>query len=231
MAITYPRPLPGLMLYSETAFDLDQGTDDPVRFRGGAVQVANRFHPSWRARFSSPSIFDRNAVLELKTWFDTLRGGGKTFLAHDQARPRPKAYATDAAITSLTRASVGGAFDGTFEITSFPDAYGIACQNAAALRLPNGFTMTEGDYIGIVQSGRYSLHRVTETISANGNGNYTIASGGVRLEPFAATNIFTAGAIANVIKPLAQFIPVPGSFEGDPSVELSSVSFAGVSVI
>jgi hypothetical protein len=229
MPVTYPQVLPSTLVYPRSPFRLETGTAGPQRTRGGgvfAVEVADAY---WRAGWTSQPLWGVD-LLDVQTWWDTLRGGMKSFLAHDPTRPFPRNYASEAAVLALTRGGALGAFNGTFEITFFASVYEMRSVNAVALRPPANFVLSLGDYIGLVQSGRYSLHRVVETVTATSAGNFAIGTG-IFVEPPIKTALFSAGATANIIRPLAEFIPEPASWQGEPEIGPSPVSFSAVSKV
>lgn len=228
MAITYPRALPAELRIQRSNFYPVYGTSGPEYTRGGGVQNIEHSDPYWVCEIESSEVRASDAVA-LRTWLDTLRGGMKTFLAHDQARPRPAAYANDSAVTSLTRATVGGAFNGTFELTTIT-AYALRTASAS-LTLPNGFQLRVGDYISVVQNNRYSLHRVTEDVQATAGGQMNASNREIAIEPWIKTSLFTAGATANILRPLGEFFLDPESVQVDPNPRLTSISFKGKSKV
>lgn len=229
MPVTWPRNLPAFVKALECDMKLMEVTSSG-RTRGGAV-ITTEFAPAhWSLEIRTQPL-SRPQKAELQAWWNTLRGGLKTFLAYDHFNQWPAAYASEAAVLALPRAAALGAFDGTFEITAFTTAYELRSVSAAALRPPGSFVLTAGDYIGLVQSGRYSLHRVVETVtSSSGNGNFA-AGNPIFVEPAVNRALFTAGAVANVIRPLAEFVPDRERFEAVQTVTPSPAVIAGFSKV
>lgn len=230
MTVSYPRTLPSDLVVKKCDFRLVHGVTSPGRTRGGASQVTETSDPYWTCEIESAEHHAYTHVA-LRTFLNSLRGGAKTFVAHDYARPVPRNYLTEAAVQALTRAG-GGAFDGTFEITStLEGGYLLSSSASAASRAPAALVLQVGDYIGITQSGKYSLHNVVEAQTANGSG--VIAD--LVVEPFVNMDVFTAGVssgmLANVIKPLALFRILPDSISGSPNSRSTSIGFTAISVV
>lgn len=230
MAITFPRSLPSWLEAVRCDMTLETVTKQ-TRSWGGAI-VSTELAPAyWTFELEAPAITTARKA-ELKAWWDSLQGGLKTFLAHDFAHAFPLAYASESAVLALTRAVVGGAFDGTFEITTIlTGGGGLRSVNAATLRPPADFTLTAGDYISIVQSNRYSLHRLLNTVTSNANGNFSSAvNDDLFIEP-PLTSLFTAGATANVVKALGEFLPDRERFSAPFMLTETGATIGGVSKV
>lgn len=224
MAILYPRALPPFLKATETVLSLRKGTSSGLT-RGGGVQVVQHSEAYWDFQWTTQPL-TRVQLAEFQAWWDSLRGGLKTFLAHDPFNSYPDAYASEAAVLALTR-SGGGTFDGTFGLTTI--LANEVRSSGAALRPPAGLTLSAGDLISLSQSGKYSLHRITETVTANGSGNFQ-STNAILVEPAISTATFTAaGAVANVIKPLAEFVPDENRLEAVQQILPTAAVFAGFS--
>lgn len=231
MAISYPRLLPSFVEAVRCDMRLITVTSR-TRTLGGAVVATELAPPFWSFEIETPALrLDNKAAL--KAWWDSLRGGLKTFLAYDMSQPIPLSYDSEAQVTALTRAVVGGAFDGTFEITTI-DSSGTALKsvNAVALRAPASFALQAGDYISIIQSSRYSLHRIVNNVTSNANGNFSTAvNDDILIEPALSTTLFTAGATANVIKASAEFLPDQERFDAVQTLTETGAVIAGYSKV
>lgn len=246
MPITYPRTLPAFLTAAETVLRLNKGTTSAL-LRGGGVQTVQHSQPYWDFTWTTPPL-TRAQKAELTAWWEAMRGGLKSFLAYDAASAYPSFYASEAAVRALLR-STGAAFDGTFELTFISanelqsveaefdlnflsNAYSVTTSSVtASLRPPANFRLSAGDLISVVQSGRYSLHRVVETTISSLSGNFG-SNNPITIEPAITTSLFTAGtAIANVIKPLAEFVPDDSRFDATQTLNASPATFAGFSKV
>src|SRR5687768_11065160 len=102
MATTYPQTLPSFLTFPRSSFRLEYGTAGPQRTRGGGVFNVDAYDAFWRASWGTQPLTIAQA-LQAQTWWDTLRGGIKSFLAHDPAQPWPRNYASEAAVLALVR--------------------------------------------------------------------------------------------------------------------------------
>ena len=218
MAITYPLTLPSVFLPSEVSFDIDwQSTSQFTR--GGGRQMAQIADPFWRLSVQTARL-QRFEMEELRAWVDLLRGGQKTFLAHDPSRPLPRNYPSG--VSALTRAG-GGAFDGTATVTAITNGRSLTFGSGGALRLPASFVFKAADYLSLVKTGTttiYSLHRVMEAQTADATGVVTLS-----VEPPVKSTIYAAPVTANLVQPLAEFVIEPGSFQGVTAWDARPASF------
>lgn len=148
-----------------------------------------------------------------EAWKDSLRGGMKSFLAWDASRPQPLAY--PAGVPEI----VAGTWNGQGTVSA------IATHLVTAAGAPQGFMMMPGDHIGIVQSGKHGLFRVTEEVTA---GESSIA---VPVDPAIPVNIFTAAATVHFHRPKAEFIILPSTWSNPVNAEFSPISFEAVQKI
>lgn len=251
MAITYPRTLPSFLTAAEMVLRLNKGTTSGL-LRGGGVQTVQHSQPYWDMTWTTPPL-TRAQKAELTAWWESMRGGLKTFLAYDAASAYPSYYSSAAAVLALTRSN-GLAFDGTFslslikanelrsvgssvaesgmDIDFIDDSYTVNTTTSTdTLRPPSNFRLSAGDLISVTQDGRYSLHRVVESTKAWATGNF--GSGNpILIEPAITTSLFTAGtAIANVVKPLAEFVPDDSRFDATQTLNASPATIAGFSKV
>ena len=258
MTITYPRSLPSFLTSGEVDLRLNKGTTGAL-MRGGGVQTVQHAQPFWDLAWNTPPLTKAQKA-ELTAWWESLRGGLKTFLAYDPSTGYPVAYASEAAVLALTRYG-GGSFDGSFALTTVSanelraansalsnaqmlllmergmgidltdDSYVVATTVPVSARPPAGLQLTAGDMISVSQAGRYSLHRVVETVAADASGNFG-ASNPIAIEPAITTTLFTGGtAVANVVKPLAEFVPDESRFEAVQTLTASPAVIAGFSKV
>lgn len=226
MPITYPRTLPSFLTAAEMVLRLNKGTTSAF-LRGGGVQTVQHSQPYWDFTWTTPPL-TRAQKAELTAWWESMRGGLKTFLAYDAAASYPSEYASAAAVLALTRHG-GGAFTGTFGLTTV--SANELRSSAATPVAPANLKLTAGDMISVTQSGRYSLHRIVETVTATSTGTFT-SSNPIFIEPAITTSLFTAGsAVANVVKPLAEFVPDDSRFEATQTLNPSPATIAGFSKV
>ena len=224
MAITYPRTLPSFLKGGEADLRLNKGTTAAL-LRGGGVQTVQHSQPYWDFTWTSPAL-TRAQKAELQAWWDSLRGGLKSFLAYDPSNSYPNYYASAATVLALTRFG-GGTFDGTFGLTTV-NANELR-SSAATPVAPASLTLSAGDLISVSQSGKYTLHRIVETVTATTSGVFG-PSNPILIEPAITTSLFTAGtAIANVVKPLAEFIPDEERFQAVQTLSPTPAVIGGFS--
>jgi hypothetical protein len=224
MAITYPRALPAFVYAVEAQMRLVMGTTS-ARLRGGGVQTVEHSQPYWDVQWSTAPL-TRAQKAELQAWWESLRGGLKSFLAYDPFNAFPNAYSSEAAVLALSRFG-GGAFNGSFGLTTV--AANELRSSASASRPPAALVLTQGDMISVTQAGRYSLHRVVETVTADASGNFG-STNAIAIEPAIATASFTGGtAVANVVRPLGEFIPDEARFAAPQTLNPSGAVIAGFS--
>lgn len=215
MAITYPRSLPSGYRLVSSKFELIHGTVSSVT-KGGAVTSTEISDPFWKLEVTTPPLVHTEAAV-WQAWWESLRGGGKSFLAHDMRRNWPIAYPNNT--LPATRAG-GGAFDGTAKLAAI-SAYEITI-GAAGGYLPASYQVKAGDKIGLVASGAYHVHRALEDVTANGSGVAVVP-----VSPFTYPTTFTTAlTTVNLVKPLAQFIPDPGSWSYTDGIDAQPIAFS-----
>lgn len=182
------------------------------RTAGGATQAKDLGSPLWRASFSTAPARRADAAA-LEAALISLNGSVGSFLAHDVRRPYPLAHADGVFSDAATLASVnlGG--------------------SAFALRLagmPQGFTLSPGDYLSFQYGSRPS--RALHMVTAGGafDGQLTLD-----VEVFPAVRPGAlAGAAVTFKRASCEMILEPG---GQPpalrDLVASSVSFSAIQIL
>lgn len=213
-----PLTIPSDVTIRETSFRITWLNASPDRSRGGEVQVVNVGDPFWRVRLTTPPMTSE-ALLALRAWYDSMGEGAlNTFLVHDYALPYPSSYPDGWA--GLLKQDNVTPFDGLATLSA------LAANQITITALPDNFLIKRGDYIGLVQSGHYSLHQATADFTANTSGVAT----NVTVTPPINTDVFTSSATVNLDHPLVEV--VPDNWSGDPDLKYAyaiPVSFGGVS--
>lgn len=209
-----PLTLPSTLIVSRTNFEIQFLQSPTARTRGGEVQAVEFGQAFWRAEWMTPRSLTTEQMLDLKAWFDSMEGGVvNSFLAHDFANEYGINY------------PIGfSPFNGIAGVSS------VAARLLTITGLPVSHVLKRGDYVSLVQSGRYSLHRITGNITANGSG----VAASVPVTPPVDTDLFTTSATVNLAKPLGEFVPELGSFSGEAVLRDApglQVSFAGISKV
>lgn len=182
---------------------------------GGLTQVREMGEPRWRATFTYAPM-KRAEFQALQAWLDSLRGGMRTFLAHDALKSYPVSYR--GGFGGLTRA-VGGVFDGTASVTGFAgaDSFSVAA-------LPAGFVLRAGDMVGLVQGGNRGLYRILEDVTATAGGAATLT-----VEPRIVPGLFTTAAQATFVRPACLMTLDPDSISASRTAMIRSpISFSGI---
>jgi hypothetical protein len=211
MAITFPRTLlPGLNI-TDCMFMPRYNVARSRDRAGELLRVQTGWHV-WEITLIYQPMYAHQSS-ELLAWYDSMRGGMGSFLAHDTARPLPVDYRVSG-LSGLTRAG-GGAFDGTATVAA------LSAFELQLSTLPDGFSFRAGDMVGLVEGGKYDVHRIVADAVADGSGNVT-------LDVYPAVNLFTfsTSAVANLDKPVVEFVPV--DIKASPSLSAQPVSISGV---
>jgi hypothetical protein len=150
-----------------------------------------------------------------RAWRSKLRGGMDLFSMYDVSKANPLAYPD-----ATSAASISSGWDGTADVTSIGSSglLGLA-------GLPLNYVLTEGDYIGLEQSGRYDLYQVATTATANGSPDNEVA---VYVRPFLRSGIFSTSAVARIWRPVATFVIDIESWSESAGVSPSPISFSGI---
>lgn len=206
MALPDPRTLPDMALVACT-FSLDDNTAASASGRGALINVTRTFDPMWRVRVETRPLYADEWPI-WQAWKASLRGGVKTFIAHDHARPTPLAYRS-----AQAPADISAGWDGTAGVIS------VGLSGALSLSsLPSAYQFKVGDLIGLEQNGRYGLYLVQEDVTAAAG----IAS--VTVAPF-LHSVFTNAAVARIWRPVAQFVIDWRSWSGEPAGNPTPISF------
>jgi hypothetical protein len=193
MAITYPRDIRTLVdagiPFSRQQFSLVS--------RVASAQLPNRLQvmetspKTWRCALST-SLLSLEKMRMVEAFLDSL-GGAKSVLVSNLKFPSP-------------------ASSGLPATTSISGLSG----NSITLSLTTGLIVTQGDMIGLEQSGKFGLFRALETVtSASGS-----ASVAVSPQP---NLLFTTGATARLSRPVCEMIldpssPVDSEYKQRPSL-------------
>lgn len=151
-----------------------------------------------------------------RAWRNKLRGGLDMFALYDVSKKTPAAYPN-----ATSAASISGSWNGTASVTTL-GASGVLTLGG----LPSGYVISEDDYIGLEQSGKYDLYSVVAGDTADGTG---VAEPIVR--PFLRTGLFTTSAVARLWRPKATFLIDDESWLEEGGVGLSPISFSGMQQI
>lgn len=145
--IEMPNPLP----VNKKGFELSyQQEVTPVGY--GFIQTIERASPFWVASFETPPLsFARDQLLQ--QFFDQLNGAENTFLGYDLRKPRPHAYTIFTGLEKITEADYS---ESRVRLAGFSA----------------GAVLTAGDYISYQDGYIWRLHRVKETVTADGSGNF-----------------------------------------------------------
>lgn len=212
MTITYPRDLYSYRL-GESSFSLIDLVSVSRTGGGRAISAVEYADPYWAARFVSHNPTMPAERKGWSAWKKSLRGGIKSFLAYDKTRCELIAYPKG------HPSILDSSWNGHGTVSS------LAPRLLTALGAPAGFTMLEGDHIGLVENNRYGLFEVQETAV---RGETTIA---VSVEPAIPLDIFTAAAVVVFYRPKAEFILLGDTWNERGSMEFSPVSFEAVQKI
>lgn len=180
------------------------------RSQGGKAVAVVEYGDSYlRTRFTTLRLYlhQRHAW---EAWKDGLRGGLNSFLAWDASRPEPLAYPNGVPEIKA------GTWDGKGTVSA------IAANLITAAGAPEGFKVSAGDHLGLVQSGRYGLYRVAADATA---GEATIA---VPVEPVIPLNIFSSAATVVFWRPQAEFILLSETWSNPVTAEFAPISFEAV---
>lgn len=142
----------------------------------------------WLATYTTKPLFNDDAVA-YEAALDSLDGVVQTFEASDLRRPYPRAYPAGAGCNNGVLASVN------------------ANNKALALSgLAAGQVVSAGDYLSFVYGSSRALHRVVETVTANGSG----ATAQFEVRPHVRAG-FSVSAAVTLKSPRGVFMLLPGS--------------------
>ena len=148
-----------------------------------------------------------------RAWRAKLRGGLDLFSLYDVTKKAPLAYAGANVSTDIN-----ASWNGTATVTA------LGASGALGLSgLPANYILTEGDYIALEESSRVDLYQASATVTANGSGAVTVS-----VRPYLRTGIFSASAVARLVRPKGTFVLEPGSWSESAGVLPSPISFSGI---
>lgn len=199
---------------AQSTFSFIEGVSLSRNTGGKVIAAVEYADPHLRASFETPrlTIPERHPW---EAWKDSLRGGLNSFLAYDVSRAEPLAY--PGGIPEILDASWNGQ-----GIASSLSAHVITASLQAAA--PSDLTMTAGDHIGLIQSGRYWIGTVAETATASSS---SIA---VAVNPAVPLNIFSAATVV-FWRPRAEFILISSSWSNPVDMGFAPISFEAVQKI
>lgn len=123
----------------------------------------------WAMRYRTQVLQERDANT-FEAWFDTLRGGTRTFQAWHPLRRYTYDYRRQG-FGGLTRAIGGQAFTGTATVQSVPTSR----DSVVVAGLPTSFTLRPGDMLSITYGGGLQLlHRVVALATSSAGGVATV---------------------------------------------------------
>lgn len=212
MAITFPRELLSYALV-DASFVLDRGVITARHHKGLAGTDSQVREPLWVLGFETPPmpLGERKAW---SAWLNSITGPGRYFLAWDASLQQPLLYPDG--VPSI----IATTWDGTATVTGLGTAGAIAVSG-----VPAGFSLRDGDKVGLVQSGVYGLYEVNETCTASGATTMTVP-----VQPLVQP-MFTTSATAVLYRPKAKFKLDPSSVEIDGSIHHSPVKFRAAQVL
>jgi hypothetical protein len=171
------------------SFDLDWRAD-VQETEGGKEYVALRGVPRWVMAMRTQRL-GRVDAQKFSAFWNALKGGLNTFTMHHPERAYPLAYPTG--FDGMVKAT-SGAFDGTAEVNA------LTTTSLTLTGLPADFEVTQGDPVGLVESGKYGLYEAAADATGDADGVLTVT-----VQPFIATTVFTTAATANFAKALGEF--------------------------
>jgi len=179
---------------------------------GGQIRVLNQRAPLWRMSLTCPAL-DREDATAIHAVIGGLGQSIGSFFAYDLRRAGPKADPTGATLGSST-----------VQIKSL----GSDGKSLALKGLPVGYVLTRGDYVGFTYSStKKALHQmVAASITANGSGETAEFEVHPAIRQGAAVN----DAVA-LVRPVAEFRIVPGSYNPDADGAIDMLSFDAMQVV
>lgn len=214
MAVTFPIEMP------TEGFSVARFRLVPVstrnRLRSGATFGTTIGAAYWSISVTSWPMhkFEQGKWL---AFLDVLRGNVKPMLLYNPGREYPAAYKN---FIGMVRAGTSTPFTGRCALSS------ISATSVGLNQLPANFILARGDLLGLVQNGRYSLHRIVEDSVANGSGATTV----FQVEPPIPISFFTTAAAVDLYRPKVEAILDDGSISGDEeTAEPKPISFSATS--
>lgn len=228
-----PIPFPD-GLFSSVAFDLARFTSTN-RLYGGITQVREMAEPRWTAKMTTTQLTPAS-LRAWRAWWDSMRGGLRSFLAYDPAQAYPLAYPTGfggmgragipagsfrGLLALLHPGSDSGPFDGTASVSGLSDDDQFSFTVSG---LPGGFALATGDLVEIREGDVHGLYRLTASVTASVYGTATLS-----VEPRVVPGLFTPAAEANFERPSCVMVADPSSWSlTNAAREMPTASFAGI---
>lgn len=214
MAITFPVQMP------TSGFSVARFRLVPVstrnRTRGGATYGTTIGTAYWTINITTWPLYKQDQGKWI-AFFDSLRGNVKPMLLYNPGREYPAAYTSFA---GMVKAGTATPFAGQAALSS------ISATSVGLNGLPANFILSRGDLLGLVQNGKYTLHRIVEDRVANASGVTTV----FQVEPPIPTNSFTVAAVVDLYRPKVEAILDDGSISGDEeTAEPKPISFSATS--
>ena len=210
MAPVFPLAMPAHPIQADE-FKLVFGVS-MNQYLGNATQIVEKTDPRWMCTLTTDDLATTSTQdrIEIAAWmaFWANLEGYRTFLAHDPAQAYPANYPQGQGLSGWN--GIGG-----FSVTSV-----YTCTFTSLS--PSTIELKAGDMVSLVQSGRYSLHVLSEDRTASSG---TISTCYVR--PAIDTSRFSSG-VAYWIKPQVEMLPIPGSFKAPKAETPQAISFQGI---
>ena len=214
MPITFPRDFPDFCFTGECTFQLQY--QQAQALAGSATpQVADLGPAYWVASYQT-DVLTRAEWGEWAAWFDTLRGGLRTFKGVPALwrwpRSRPKGF------TGLLVSGVQWTGSGNLSVI------GATRETITVNQLPNGLVLAPGDWLSIPVGTKQHLHRIVEggTVASNARS--------LTVEPTIRPGV-TTGIAVKFDRPWCDMV-----LTGQPSISRrgtkgGSISFSGQQVL
>lgn len=187
MAISYPRELPSYRL-TDGSIDLVANVSMSPSGKGAFMNLTQVSDPVWRGRFVTiPMPLGQDAAWV--SWATSLRGGFRSFIAHDPRHKQPLAYRS-----AQAPADIAAGWGGTGTVAALGTGGVLSLTG-----LPTSYQITAGDRIGIEQGGRRGYYEALESVTATGG------EAAVTVAPFLHTSLFGVGALARLWRPACEF--------------------------
>ncbi|TDW21074.1 hypothetical protein EV128_12243 [Rhizobium azibense] len=200
MTITFPRVIPDIKYTTA-----DMILDDPVKASesgGRFINYTQLEDPVWRVNLVTSSLLLQSQYAAVEAWWLSLREGLRTVLFRHPHSCYPIAHETN-----------HGPADDNGSLVSVTDGNILAVSG-----VDPGLTLTPGDRLGVQQSGKYYIGRVTEVAGSGTTRTITV-------EPPLFDSVAQAGAVVVFAKPALVMRSVPGSFQPTRNGRFFTVTF------
>lgn len=209
MALTFPAPaayIADLLRVPSRSFRLDP-QQEYSGLGSGEVLAAELAPTRWMADIKTVPM-DRASARVLQARLEALDGAINSFFLYDPWKCVPAA-------------DPGGALLGSSSVTI--NTVGVNNKSMSLAGLPAGYVLTEGDHLAFDYGSnpvRRALHRVQETVAANGSG----VTPSFEVRPHFRPGVTTSLAVT-LIKPAAKMALVPGSLSVQGESGRTVISF------